>query len=353
MTYVVIAFLYVSLLFYILFGGADFGAGIIELFSPKSFKEKSRLLTYRAIGPIWEANHMWLIIAIVILFVGFPEIYSTLSIYLHIPLSLMLLGIIARGTAFIFRHYDPESDNLQRLYNAIYIYSSFLTPLFLGIIAGTVISGNIDPEAEGFLDGYIRPWLSYFPLSVGLFTVGIAGFLACVYLIGEAENELDRKYFRQTAIYFNFSTVLAGALVFVASEWEGMRLLETFLQHPLSILSLVLATISLPVLWFMIRKKHDVFARVVAGFQVTMILFALFYAYFPAFVIMKGQTFSLDAHTAGDSTLTALGIALLAGSILILPALFYLIYSFQKKRFDTASDIVDSVAKDPDLPKDF
>lgn len=61
---------------------------------------------YQAIGPVWEANHMWLIIAIVILFVGFPHIYTTMSVYLHIPLAIMLIGIIARGTAFVFRHYD-------------------------------------------------------------------------------------------------------------------------------------------------------------------------------------------------------------------------------------------------------
>ncbi|HVV54815.1 MAG TPA: cytochrome d ubiquinol oxidase subunit II, partial [Mucilaginibacter sp.] len=105
MLYIVIGFLWLSLLLYLLLGGADFGAGIIELFTSDRNKAQARRITYRAIGPVWEANHMWLIIAIVILFVGFPQIYSTMSVHLHIPLAIMLLGIIARGTAFAFRSY--------------------------------------------------------------------------------------------------------------------------------------------------------------------------------------------------------------------------------------------------------
>src|SRR3954465_6350621 len=134
MAYVIIAFLFLSILLYVLLGGADFGAGIIELFTSPKNKNRTRKTLYHAIGPIWEANHMWLIIAIVILFVGFPVIYSTMSVHLHIPLTVMLLGIIARGTAFTFRHYDAVVDDMQHVYNIIFAISSFITPLFLGII---------------------------------------------------------------------------------------------------------------------------------------------------------------------------------------------------------------------------
>lgn len=130
MIYVVIIYLWVALLLYLLLGGADFGAGIIELFTTEDNKARTRHISYQAIGPVWEANHMWLIIAIVILFVGFPGIYATMSVHLHIPLVVMLLGIIARGTAFAFRNYDAVTDNLQKVYNKIFVYSSFITPLF-------------------------------------------------------------------------------------------------------------------------------------------------------------------------------------------------------------------------------
>src|SRR5580692_6521972 len=144
MLYVVIAYLWASILLYLLLGGADFGAGILELFTSDENRSNTRKTMYKAIGPIWEANHMWLIIAIVILFVGFPAIYTTMSVHLHIPLVIMLLGIIARGTAFAFRNYDAVKDNMQRVYNKIFVYSSFITPLFLGIIAGSTVSGQID-----------------------------------------------------------------------------------------------------------------------------------------------------------------------------------------------------------------
>src|SRR3984885_12971201 len=144
MLYVVIAYLWASILLYLLLGGADFGAGILELFTSEKNRGITRKTMYRAIGPIWEANHMWLIIAIVILFVGFPAIYTTMSIHLHIPLVIMLMGIIARGTAFAFRNYDAVTDNMQKVYNKIFVYSSFITPLFLGIIAGSAVSGMID-----------------------------------------------------------------------------------------------------------------------------------------------------------------------------------------------------------------
>ena len=98
MQYIVIAFLWLAILMYLLLGGADYGAGIVELFTSKKNRHTTRQTTYQAIGPIWEANHMWLIIAVVILFVGYPDIYITMSVHLHIPLVFLLLGITARGT---------------------------------------------------------------------------------------------------------------------------------------------------------------------------------------------------------------------------------------------------------------
>ena len=226
MLYVVIVFLWTSILLYLLLGGADFGAGIIELFTSRKNKSITRKTLYSAIGPIWESNHMWLIIAIVILFVGFPKIYTTMSVNLHIPLTIMLLGIIARGTAFTFRHYDAVVDDMQNLYNPIFAWSSFITPFFLGIIAGSAVSGHIDPQATTFLEAYIFSWLHWFAIAVGLFTVTICGFLASVYLIGETDNEQDRLRFAHKAQFFNIAAVVCGVLVFIASIVENIPLIE-------------------------------------------------------------------------------------------------------------------------------
>src|SRR6202012_6125832 len=99
MLYVDIIFLFFAIVLYFLLGGADFGAGIIELFTSDTNKSRTRKTSYQAIGPIWEANHMWLVIAVVILFVGFPVIYSEGWTEWQRPLLIMLMGIIARGTA--------------------------------------------------------------------------------------------------------------------------------------------------------------------------------------------------------------------------------------------------------------
>ncbi len=328
---VVVAYLFLSLLLYLILGGADFGAGIIELMTSSGNRRRTRATLYHAIGPIWEANHMWLIIAIVILFVGFPFIYTELSIYLHIPLAIMLLGIIARGTAFIFRHYDAISDDTHRIYNRVFIASSFITPLFLGIIAGSVVSGKIDHNGSGFIDVYIAGWMNWFSVSVGMFTVAICAYLAAVYLIGEAQNENDRKRFLRKAKVMNIASFLCGGVVFLASLVDDVPLLEWVFGSAVGILAVILATVSLLSMWTFLRRGYVWLPRIMAGFQVAMILLAISYAHFPYFILLKdGVKLSLFDHQAPPTTMLMLGGALLLGSVFILPALYYLYYSFKK-----------------------
>jgi cytochrome d ubiquinol oxidase subunit II len=333
MNYVVITFLWLSILLYFVLGGADFGAGIIELFTSPHQVNRTRRTLYHAIGPIWEANHMWLIIAIVILFVGFPVIYTQLSIYLHIPMLIMLLGITARGTAFVFRHYDAVRDEMQELYNRIFVWSSFVTPLFLGIIAGSTVSGQIQPDAKDFLTAYVYGWLNWFSISVGFFTVALCGFLAAVYLIGEAEDDRDRREFIRKARNANLIAIACGVLVFVAAEIDNVPLMKWVFKDAVGLLAVSAATVSLVALWALIRRKRRLLLRLLVSFQVTMILLAISYAHFPNIIIMaNGESLSLYEYEAPAKTLAALGWALLVGSLFILPALFYLYYSFQIKK---------------------
>lgn len=332
MEYVVIAYLWLSILLYLVLGGADFGAGIIEMFTSQKNLRRTRKTLYHAIGPIWEANHMWLIIAVVILFVGFPVVYSELSVYLHIPLLIMLMGIIARGTAFVFRHYDAVRDNMQSLYNQVFIASSFITPFFLGVIAGSTISGHIDPNADSFMEAYVLSWFNWFSLGVGLFTVALCGFLASIYLIGEAEDDNDKKRFIRKAKRMNILAVVAGAIVFLAAAWDQIPLVDWVFGDPVGRTAVIAATVSLAILWKWIDTKVILLPRFLVGFQVTMILLAISYAHFPNFVLLRdGRSLSLFIDQAPLKTMQALGWALLLGSVFILPALFYLYYSFQKK----------------------
>ena len=332
MLYVVITYLWLALLLYLLLGGADFGAGILELFTSEDNKAKTRRISYEAIGPVWEANHMWLIIAIVILFVGFPDIYSTMSIHLHIPLVIMLLGIIARGTAFAFRNYDAVVDNMQKVYNRIFVYSSFITPLFLGIIAGSAVSGQIDTHAGTFMSAYIFSWLNWFSVSIGFFTASLCGFIAAIYLIGETKSDDERRRFVRKAMQMNIAAAISGSLVFVSAIADGIPLVDWVFGNPIGIAAVTAALLSLVVLWRMIHNGRARTLRLLAGFQITMVLITVTYKHYPNIVILKGGGYlSLLENRGADKAIDALAMALLIGSLFILPALVYLIYSFQKR----------------------
>ena len=163
--YLAVVFVGISLLLYVLLGGADFGAGIIEIVTGK----KGINTISKAIAPVWEANHIWLIVIIVVLFNAFPAVYSTVTSYLHIPLMLILLGIIFRGTAFTFRYYDPFQDKSHRVYTFVFKLFSVLTPFFLGLALGAVILGRmtLSPDAT-FYELYVAPWLNFFSLTLGV-----------------------------------------------------------------------------------------------------------------------------------------------------------------------------------------
>ncbi len=333
MLYVVIVFLGLSVLLYILMGGADFGAGIVEMVTPDKMRDKIRSTTYETIGPIWEANHMWLIITIVILFVGFPSIYTVMSVHLHIPLVLMLIGIIGRGTAFVFRHYDAVKDDMQRVYNLIFTYSSFVTPLFLGLIFGATVSGKINTDASDFYQSFIYPWFNFFSLSVGVFTVTICGFLAAVYLVGEAQEKSVKLFLFRRSRMFMIAIIIAGGLVFLTAELEGMSLVKLLFNEPISLAILVMATLAISTLWFQLENGKRRVSRILSGFVVSAILLAFGFHYFPDIVIIQGaENLSVFNAAAVGKPIDSLGWALLIGGFFILPSLFYLLYSFQRPK---------------------
>ncbi|MGV4414911.1 cytochrome d ubiquinol oxidase subunit II [Chryseobacterium sp. T1] len=333
MIYVVIIFLWVSICLYLILGGADFGAGIVELFSHRKHREKTNKIMYESIAPIWEANHMWLIIAIVILFVGFPTIYTTASVYLHIPLVLMLIGIIARGTAFTFRHYDVVEDDWQKVYTHIFYYSSLLTPFFLGIIGASTVSGSINPDANNFLDLYIFSWFNWFGVSVGLFTVSICSYLASIYSLNEVSEASDVRLMQDTTYKTMWTVVITGALVFVTSYFSGIPLLEWIFSKPLGIAAISLSTISLYFTILGIKNKRFKIIRVFAAFQIIMILVAATYQHNPNVIVLgNGSHLSLFDAAAAPKAIASLAWALMLGSLFILPFLFYLMFSFSNKK---------------------
>lgn len=198
---VALALIGLALVLYALTGGADFGAGVWHLLAFGPRKREQRAAVLRAIGPIWEANHVWIIFAIILLLTCFPPAFGAIMTAVHDPVMIVLLGIVLRGSAFAFRSYGMVAERGQLLWGAVFGVSSLITPLFLGLIVGALSAG--------------ARWNTPFAWSVGLLALLLFGFLAAVYLTCETEGAL-REDFRLRAIAVGLA---AGVVAF------GVRLL--------------------------------------------------------------------------------------------------------------------------------
>lgn len=327
---ILIFFIGASLLLYVLLGGSDFGAGIIELLPAGRLRDAQKEVINHAMGPVWEANHMWLILIVVILFMGFPTLFTTLMIALHFPMLALLVGIVVRGAAFTFRHYDAVQERKsQRIYTVLFGLSSLWTALWLGIIAASLNRGIIDPASREVWAAWFAPWWGVYPLAVGVFVVCIYAFLASIYLVGETEQPVLKKRFLRLAATFNGLVVLAGGLVFVASTNERESLPAAFLKNPLNLAVIALATLLFVVLWFFVAKRRTMLTRIVASGQVALILLGWYVLYAPNALITARGPLSFYAEAAPPATLRQLVLALLIGSVFIFPSIFYLFRVFK------------------------
>src|SRR5690554_739465 len=327
MTEIIFTILTIALLLYVILGGADFGGGILELFT----RGKASEIVSKAIAPVWEANHVWLILVVVILFVGFPPVYSTILTALHIPVLLALIGIIFRGSAFTFRHYDIDEEQPKKIYSAIFRYSSLFTTFFLGVTLGGIILGEITTDyTKGFYEVYIHPWFNLFSFSIGIFLIILFAFLANIFTLGEIKDDANVKRFSLLAKYMIAALVVAGGLVFIAAEINGHPLFMEFYNSPVSIISVLLATFALPVLWINLKKNRQNLLRIVAGFQTTMIVAGLFAIQFPILVNIKdGPDITLQNSKAPGQVQFYMLIALVVGILIIFPAMGYLYKVFK------------------------
>jgi len=316
-------------LLYTLLGGADFGAGIVETFAGR----REEITISKAIAPVWEANHVWLILAVVILFTGFPRVYSSLSLVLHIPLMLVLLGIICRGSAFTFRHYDVVNDNSHKYFTVLFRISSFITPVFLGMVLGAMMLGRITLDTtKSFYDVFISPWLNIFCISMGVFSACLFTYISATFLVGETKIDRERKMYVRFSKRAMLLCMLTGLLVFVTAEAEGYDLSREFLLSTTSLVSLLLATILCTVIWHFLNKEKNktVYLRIGVGIQVTFILIGWFYIQFPVLIrLQNGRHLTFLNTQAPGSTLEQLLIALIAGLILVIPGFIYLFKIFK------------------------
>lgn len=325
---VIIVFLAVSIVFYCLFGGADFGGGILELFAGNRKKTHRKVLK-EAMGPVWEANHVWLILAVVILFNGFPDAFRQFSITFHIPLTILLVGIVLRGTAFAFRHYDP-SESMNRWYSAIFSVSSIIAPFMFGMIIGAMLLGRTSLTPATFYEGYIMPWLNLFSFSTGLFVTALFTMIAAIYLIGETQDPDMIAFYRRRARQAVLASVIIGGLVYGAAFINEFNFLIQISLAPLAVLCVLFTCILTAGVWQLIDSPRKGLLRLAGGAIVVLVIGAWMAASFPVIMHVQGGP-NLDFYStaAPSATLWYLFLALIIGSLFIFPALYYLFKIFK------------------------
>jgi cytochrome bd ubiquinol oxidase subunit II len=309
---------------YAVSGGADFGGGFWDLLARGPRAQRQRELIAHAIGPIWEANHVWLILAIVVLFTAFPPAFARVTTVLHIPLFLMLLGIIARGAALSFRAYGDPARETQRPWGPVFAVSSLLTPLLLGVVLGAIASGRATLEA-----GFFASWWGLFPFAVGIFALAMFAFLAAVYLAVEAEEGEMREDFRRRAMISEMALGGMAALVLAAAGSRAPEILHDLTRTPWSwALHAVTAASALTVLAALWRRRYGL-ARIAAVLQVSLIVWGWAFSQYPHLV---RPDLTLANAAAPPVTLRLMLGTLAGGTVLLLPAFIYLFRVFGKLR---------------------
>jgi cytochrome d ubiquinol oxidase subunit II len=291
MTYVFAAkgLLLAGLSAYLLFGGADFGAGIWHLAGRRDSRERE--CVEHAMGPVWEANHVWLIFVMVLTWTVFPPVFAGVMTAFWVPLSLAVLGIVIRGSAFVFYKTLPQ----HRVFAWAFGISSVLTPFTLGAVAGSVATGRTS-------------WLSAQGLYAGLLTVVLCAYLAAVYLTWDA-HRTDGPAGRFRA-YALGTGALVGLLALPGAALLGVR-------SPLLLISAASGLVSLTLLW----RRAYVAVRVSAALAVGAVLWGA----------ADLAPLNLDASAAQDTVLQAVFIALGAGAVVLLPSLAWLYILFQRE----------------------
>ncbi len=311
--------MFLGVVVYALFGGADFGSGFYDLTA--GFDERGdevRTLIDSSIGPVWEANHVWLIYILVMWWTGFPGTFAAATTTLFVPLLLALAGIVLRGATFAFRKYS-ETFAQARLFGAIFAASSVVTPFFLGAVAGAIASGRV--PADGYGDR-IGSWVNPTSLVGGLLAVATCVFLAGVFLTADADRsgntDLAERLRKRTLAV----GIVAGLIVF-AGLYPVARDAST-LSHGLrtaaSPLLVVAAAAGLATLVLLYRRRYSA-ARIPAVAAVGSVITGWCVGQYPWLLV--DEVTIADAAGA-DATLIGLLVVVALAAGIVLPALAYL-----------------------------
>jgi cytochrome bd ubiquinol oxidase subunit II len=301
-----------ALTLYAIFGGADFGGGVWDLFASGPRRDAQRDTITHAIGPVWESNHVWLIFAWVALFTSFPPAYADIGTYLNAPLTLALLGIVLRGAAFVFRNYASDDPAVARTWSVVFGASSIIAPFFLGDAIGAIATGRYD-------------WTSPFALAVGLFNVALCAQVAAVWLIAETEEAALRDDFRRRAIRATLAVWIAGLIPIALARYAEPAFFNA-LAGSTARIAIAIAMLLGIVVMVLVARHRAALARIAVGAEVVAVLAGWFGAQAPQLVPSR---WTIESAAAPNATLNAFLIAVACGAIVLIPSLFYLFAIFK------------------------
>ena len=319
-----------ALVAYAVLGGADFGGGIWDLFARGPRKAAQRDAIAHAMGPVWEANHVWLIFVIVIIFSAFPLAYEAISVALFLPLHLALLGIILRGAAFVFRAYSPQSARSLRArpgrgWGVVFGAASTITPVILGMCLGAVSAGTLRLTADyDVVIAGTPPWLSPVAMAMGALALSLCAYLAAVFLANETAGEL-RADFRRRALLAGTAVVALSTLALPLIRVQAPHLWAGLLHGPGMPVFLVGVVAALASGWFLRVRRYRL-ARITSVVQIAALLVGWAAAQYP-FIIYPDLT--LAGAAAPHGVLQFLLWSTPAGMALLLPSLYYLFRIFK------------------------
>jgi cytochrome bd ubiquinol oxidase subunit II len=325
------AILWVGATFYALFGGADFGGGFWDLIAGDAETgERPRALIQRSLTPVWEANHVWLIFILVVLWTAFPPAFSAIFTTLYVPIALAALGIVLRGAGFAFRK-SIEGLSGRRAAGATFALSSVLTPFFMGAVVGAIAAGNVPAAGNG--DAF-STWLQPLPLLTGAMFVATGAYLSAVFLVGDArragEEDLER-YFVRRALAAAAAAGVAAAFGLVELHAEARYVFDRLVAQglPLVIFS---ALCGLGLLTLLLRRSTgrnpapdggnrpagSRLMRPLAAGAVVAVIWGWGVAQFP---YLLPTSLRIDQAAAPDPTLVTVFIVFAVAAVLVLPSL--------------------------------
>lgn len=322
---VVAALLWLSLTVYAVLAGADFGGGVWDLLARGGRAGAQREAVAAAMGPVWEANHVWLIFMVTGLFTAFPVAFGALSLALYLPLTFALIGIVLRGAAFTFRAHGARAVREPSAWGAVFGAASVVAPFLLGTAAAAVASGAIHLVGGRLRSGAEAGWATPYGLLVGAFAIAICAYLAATYLMVETEGTELEADFRRRALGAALASGLLGLAGLALAPVLAPSLARALFGRGLPLL--VLAMLNGPLALLAVWRTRPRLARIAVAAQVVLVLWAWALGQWPDLV---PPDLTIGAAAAPEATLRGQLIIAAIGMAILLPSLWYLFRVFKR-----------------------